>query len=215
MQRHAIPDIELRTKLAERGLECHLLLREVGETPHGFARELCLELRDLLKAAFDRDASRADFEFQTWAVVIGPRSGPPVACSTLTFTQGLPSYFSTGFEAVHPSAQRKGLGRLLFDCLAVWARFLVFNDVLVQEGVAFSEGSYFLVAHVDADPAEEVDEDDCWQSAEDNVHGHGAFLRRLGFIRAQHDFGQTDDEIAFQREFRVPLVGDAEPCEGT
>ncbi len=211
MQCHVIPDIELRTKLAERGLECHLLLRDVGETPLDFARVLCLELKDLLKAAFDRDASPANFEFQTWAVVIGPPSGPPVACSTLTFTQGLPSYFSTGFEAVHPRVQKTGLGRLLFDCLAVWARFLVFSDVLVQEGVAFSGGSYFLAAHIDADPAEE----DCWESAEDNVCGHGTFLRKLGFVRAQHDFGQTEDEVAFQREFRVPLVGEqAEgPCK--
>lgn len=216
MQRHAIPDIELRTQLAERNLQCQLLLRDVGETPLDFARVLCLELRDLLKAAFDRQATPENFVYQTWAVVIGPPSGPPVACSTLSFTQGLPSYFLTGFEAVHPEQQKTGLGRLLFDCLAVWARFLVFNDVLVQEGVSFSDGRYFLVAHIDNDPAEEIDEeDDCWSNAEDNMHGHGTFLRKLGFTRAQHYFGQTEDEIAFQREFRVPLVGDTEPCEET
>lgn len=206
MQRHAIPDIELRTKLAERGLACHLLLRDVGETPLDFARVLCLEIKDLLKAAYERQASPSSFEFQTWAVVIGPPSGPPVACATLSFTQGLPSYFTTGFEAVHPSVQKTGLGRLLFDCLAVWARFLVFNDVLVQEGVAFSQGSYFLTSHIDKDPAEEADEEDSWDSGEDNVYRHGAFLRKLGFVRAQHDFGQNEEEIAFQREFRIPLA---------
>lgn len=212
MQRHAIPDLELRAKLADRGLECHLLLRDVGETRTDFARVLCLELKDLLKASFDRQASPAHFEFLTWAVVICPPSGRPVACSTLSFTQGLPSYFLTGFEAVHPDQQKTGLGRLLFDCLAAWARFLVFSDVLVQEGVSFSEGSYFLASHIDDDPAEEMDEeDDCLENAEDNVYGHGAFLRKLGFIRAQHNFGQTKDEIAFQREFRIPLAG--EPCE--
>ena len=87
----------------------------------------------------------------------------------------------------------------------MWTRFLVFNDVLVQEGVANFEGRYFLVSYVDADPAEEADEEDSWDAGEDNVQGHGAFLRKLGFIRAQHDFGQNEDEIAFQREFHVPV----------
>lgn len=206
MQRHAIPDIDLRTRLAERGLECHLLLRELGKTPYAFSHELCLHLKTLLKAAYDRDVTEAHLEYETWAVVIGPSSGPPVACATIAFVAGGgPSCFMTRFEAVDPNLQRTGLGRLLYDCIAMWTRFLVFNDVIVQEGVASSNGQYFLVSCVDADPAEEADEDDCWDAGEDNVQGHGAFLRKLGFIRAQHDFGQSVEEIAFQREFHVPI----------
>lgn len=209
MQRHEIPDIDLRTQLADRGLQCHLLLRDVGETPLDFSRVLCLELRDLLKAAFNRQATPAHFEYETWAVVIGPSSGPPVACATLSFTQDLPSYFTARFEAVHPDLQKTGLGRLLFDCLTVWARFLVFNDVLVKEGVSYSNGTYYLAALIDADDGDDED-DNSWETAEDNASGHGAFLRKLGFTRAQHDFGQSESEIAFQREFRVPLVGEDE-----
>ena len=205
MQRHAIPDIDLRTRLAERGLECHLLLRAEGKTPYDFSHELCLQVKDLLKAAYDRDVTEAHLEYETWAVLIGPSSGPPVACATLSFTGTVISCFLTRFEAVHPSVQRTGLGRLLYDCLAMWTRFLAFNDVLVQESVANFEGQYFLVSYVDADPAEEADEEDSWDAGEDNVQGHGAFLRKLGFIRAQHDFGQNEDEIAFQREFHVPV----------
>jgi GNAT superfamily N-acetyltransferase len=204
MLRHAIPDIELRARLADRGLECHLLVEELGSHP-SFASKLRVELDPLLQAAYDREVTDAHLRYETWAVVIGPPTGPPVACATLSFARGTASCFLTRFEAVHPNAQKTGLGRLLYDCLAVWARFLVFSDALVQEGVAGSLGQYFLVSFVDADPAEEADEEDCWDAGEDNVQGHGAFLRKLGFIRAQHDFGQNDDEIAFQREFRVPV----------
>jgi GNAT superfamily N-acetyltransferase len=205
MLRHAIPDIELRARLADRGLECHLLAEEPGVHPSSFASKLRAELDPLLQAAYDREVTDAHLRYETWAVVIGPPTGPPVACATLSFARGAASCFLTRFEAVHPHVQKTGLGRLLYDCLAVWARFLVFSDALVQEGVAGSGGQYFLASFVDADPAEEADEEDCWDAGEDNVQGHGAFLRKLGFIRAQHDFGQNDDEIAFQREFHVPV----------
>lgn len=194
MNRHAIPDIEIRTRLAERGLECHLL---IAKTPiREFPPLLCAELHDLLLAIYGRSVTPEHFLYETWAVTISPPSGPPVACSTLSFCSDLPSYFTTRFEGVHPTLQRQGLGRLLYDCLAVWTRFLVFNDPLVANGVLQSDGGYFLVSCIDAPE----DED-----SPDNEHGHGAFLRKLGFIRAQHDFQQTDEEIAFQRPYRVPI----------
>ena len=194
MNRHAIPDIELRTRLAERGLECHLLIAD--EPNRDFPSLLCAELQDLLLAAYGRKVTPEHFAYETWAVTFSPQSGPPVACCTLSFHSDFPSYFTTRFEGVHPSLQRQGLGRLLYDCLAVWTRFLVFNDPLVTEGVFQSDGAYFLVSCIDAPE----DEDSA-----DNEHGHGAFLRKLGFIRAQHDFQQTEEEIAFQRAFHVPI----------
>jgi hypothetical protein len=73
----------------------------------------------------------------------------------------------------------------------------------VTEGVFQSQGDYWLVSFIDApNPgAQEFN-----PTLDDNEHGHGAFLKRLGFIRAQHDFGQDDrTEIAFQRDFHVPV----------
>lgn len=202
MLRHAIPDIELRTRLQERGLECHLLIKGEDQSRHDFAEGLRDELGSLLTAAYDRVPQAAHFRYEDWAVTIRSQraAGPPVACATLCFYSDFPSYFKTHFEAVHPDHQRQGLGRLLYDCLAVWTRFLVFNDVLAREGVVQCGGAYCLVSCVD------VDDEGDWETSRDNKHGHGAFLHKLGFIRAQHDFGQSEEEIAFQREFHVPLL---------
>lgn len=202
MLRHAIPDIDLRTKLEERGWECHLLLRGKDQTAFAFSHELCCEIEELLKAAYHREPTEVDLKYETWGVIICPPSGSPIACATLSFASSGVSSFKTRFEAVHPSVQKTGVGRLLFECLAVWARFLVFNDVLVRDGVINSDGKYFLVSCIDA---EEMDEADCSEAWEDNMDGDGAFLRKLGFIKAQHDFGQIVGEIAFQREFHVPV----------
>lgn len=199
MFRHAIPDIDLRARLAERGLECHLLQLGKSQDRYLFGYELCEKLRDLLQASYDRSPHAVDFKYEDWAVTISPSAGSPVACATLSFYNDLPSYFKTHFEAVHPDFQRQGLGRLLYDCLAFWARFLVFHDVLVREGVVQSDGAYCLVSCID------VDDEGDWETSRDNKHGHGAFLRKLGFIRAQHDFGQHEEEIAFQRAFYVPV----------
>lgn len=197
MNRHAIPDMDLRAKLAEHGLECHLLMSQ--PRTREFPELLVTELGDLLQAAYGKAITPEHLAYETWAVTLRPSSagGAPVACSTLSFYSDFPSYFITRFEAVHPDSQKKGLGRLLFECLAVWARFLVYGDALVLEGVAQSGGDYCLVSVIDAEDQPE------WEGATDNMHGHGAFLRKLGFIRAQHDFRQTEDEIAFQRAFHV------------
>jgi hypothetical protein len=202
MNRHPIPDMELQAKLDERGLTCHLLLP--GEIARDFPSQLCDELEDLLSAAYGREITPEHFATEMWAVTLSPASGPPIACSTLTFYADLPSYFTTRFEAVHPTVQKTGLGRLLYDCVAVWTRFLVFNDVYVLDGVLRSSGSYCLVSVIDA-----PDQPD-WELTKDNEDGHGTFLQKLGFIRAQHDFRQTEDEIAFQREFHIPVEPELE-----
>ncbi len=142
-------------------------------------------------------------KFETWCIVIRTPEGPPIACATLSFTSSDISSFTTRFEAVLPSMQRTGIGRLLFDCVAAWTHVLVFNDVLAREGVINTDGKYFLVACVDADDAEDVDEDDA--PTDDNMDGHGSFLLKIGFVKAQHSFGQVFGDIAFQREFDVPV----------
>ena len=198
LNRHEIPDIELRTKLADRGLCCHLLIsKKDGEAT--FPLLLCSELQDLTAASYGRKLSPEHVVYETWAVTIGPPSGPPVACSTLSFRLDFPSFFTTRFEAVHPTVQKTGLGRLLYECIAVWIKFLIFNDPLVTEGVMQSLGTYYLVSCIDAPNQQD------WESISDNPEGHGTFLRKLGFIRAQHDFDQQEDEIAFQREFHIPI----------
>jgi GNAT superfamily N-acetyltransferase len=208
MNRHAIPDIDLRHELAARNLECHLLVAATPPDPdQSFPVLLCAELQDLLRLAYHGNTPTAEhFRYETWAVTLRAKdSADLAACATLAFSFDLPSYFHTHFEAVRPSLQRTGLGRLLYACIEVWARFLILNDPLVLDGVMRSDGDYCVVSTIDRDD----DDDHCART--NNRQGHGTFLRKLGYIRAQHDFRQDDDrEIAFQRAFRVPLGPDPE-----
>ena len=202
MRRHVIPDLDMRTTLSERDLECQLLVPK-----HPF--ELHDELNSLLLSAFGRQCKPDHFIYETWAVVLRPKptddqvAPPPVACLTLSFCDSMPSYFLTHFEAVEPSMQRTGIGRLLFECAAIWCRFLLLNDPLVTQGVLNSAGTYHLVSYIDVP----VEEDQWESSSDDNEDGHGQFLKKLGFARAQHDFGQdTLCEVAFSREFHVAVT---------
>lgn len=226
MLRHAIPDIDLRRRLAERGLECHLLIRDHqqaagGEEEESFHALLCAELQELVYLAYDKSLTADHLRYENWGVTLR-RAEPPnavvVACSTLAFTFDDPSYFHTRFEAVHPEWQRKGVGRLLFDCLAVWARFLAIHDPLALDGIVRSDGRYCLVSVIDRSPLQRVAECDDGTGSDpdsltdaeaeesDNAEGHGTFLKRLGFARAVHDFGQDiRSEIAFQRDFHIPF----------
>jgi hypothetical protein len=208
-------DEEMEALLSAKGLTCSLLMPDNFEDD--FPALLCAELGDLLYEAYGRDAEPWDLRDETWAVVITPanNSDKPVACATLSFQSVYPAAIMTRFEAVDPKEQGAGVGRLLFGCAAIWARFLVHNDHLVREGVLQSDGQYFLVAYISKseDAPDDCEDDELAvieQSAEDpddNEHGHGAFLKKLGFIRtpAQHDFRPERCEIAFQREFHVPI----------
>jgi hypothetical protein len=213
MNLYSIPDIDIRTKLAERGLECHLISRAPeAATCKEYQQLMCDELEPLIAEAYDRDdLTPHHLKFETWAVTLRQLEKPCtiVACSALSFYSDFPlSHFHTCFECVHPDHQRTGLGRLLYDCITVWTRFLLLNDVLVTEGVFQSRGDYCIVSFIDAPtPCE-----DNAVLVEDNEHGHGAFLKSLGFTRAQHAFGQNEHtEIAFQLAFHVPL--EASPPE--
>jgi hypothetical protein len=206
MNRLLWTDTALCAKLEERGLQCSLLLP--GKTARDFPSQLCDEVEDLLMASFGREVTPEHFATEMWAVVIHPATGPPVSFCSLTFYTDLPSFFTTRFEAVHPTVQKTGLGRLLYECVAVWTRFLVFNDPYVMDGILQSSGTYCLVSVIDA-----PDQPD-WELTSDNEDGHGTFLMKLGFIRAQHDFHQTEDEIAFQREFHVPVDPELEAALG-
>jgi hypothetical protein len=202
MERHAIPDIDIRESLTKRGLECHLLTEPCGRsnTLAGFRAALCAELQPVMRAAYDREFTEAHLLHETWAVTLRHTEAPHqvVACATLQFVPEYPCYFHTHFEAVHPENQGVGLGRLLYDCLAAWTRFLALNDPLVLHAIARSNCEYFLVSTIDREDGDD-DEDD-------NEEGHGTFLKKLGFVRALHDFAQDiDHEIAFQRPFAIPL----------
>lgn len=210
MNRYSIPDMDLRLALAERGLECHLLAKpdcapqnQGGEQPPpDFPTLMCAELKELLLATYHKQITPAHVKYQTWAVTLRNIEPPHavVGCSTLSFTFDLPSYFHTAFEAIHPEHRRTGLGRILYDCIKVWTRFLILNDLLVLDGIIRSSGDYCLVSTIDRD-SDAVDDD--------NEEGHGAFLKKLGFVRALHDFRQdTETEIAFQIAFHVPVVCD-------
>lgn len=210
MERHAIPDIDIRNSLAKRGLECHLLMEPRGEpeqnTLHAFRAALCAELRPIMEAAYDRELTETHLLHETWAVTIRHAEDPHsvVACATLQFIPHYPCYFHTHFEAVHPENQGVGLGRLLYDCLAAWTRFLALNDPLVLHAIACSSHQYFLVSTIDKGEGGGGDEDD-------NEDGHGTFLKKLGFVRAQHDFAQDiDHEVAFERHFAIPTSLGAE-----
>jgi hypothetical protein len=212
MNRYSVPDIDLRHKLGEMGLACYLLLEANGsgcngesERTQSFPELLCAELSPLTADAYDgRVLTPAHLQYETWGVVIQTVDAPHqvVAATTLSFTFDIPSYFHTRFEAVHSKHRRTGLGRLLYDCITVWTRFLILNDPLVLDGVLRSSGDYCLVSVIDKDEHDNNDDDN------DNEAGHGTFLRKLGFVRALHDFRQdTETEVAFQLAFHIP-VGD-------
>lgn len=208
MERHAIPDITIRESLAKRGLECHLLMesRAPDSENHNvtsFRTALCAELKPLLEAAYTHHKlTENHLLHETWAVTLRHIEAPHtvVACATFQFIPSYPCYFHTHFEAVHPDNQGVGLGRMLYDCLEAWTRFLSVNDPIVLHIILRANNQYFLVSTIDREDGPDTDEE-----ASDNKQGHGAFLKKLGFVRAQHDFGQDIDyEIAFQREFAIP-----------
>jgi hypothetical protein len=71
-----------------------------------------------------------------------------------------------------------------------------------------SHGDYCIVATVDKDEDDADYDEDVIELApcEDNDAGHGAFLKKLGFTPAVHDFRQdTSSELTFQLQFHVPL----------
>ncbi len=210
--------MDLRLALAERGLECHLLTKPDcapqnqggDQAPPDFPTLMCAELKELLLATYHKQITPAHVKYQTWAVTLRNIEPPHavVGCSTLSFTFDLPSYFHTAFEAIHPEHRRTGLGRILYDCIKVWTRFLILNDLLVLDGIIRSSGDYCLVSTIDRD-SDAVDNSDDDEADDDNEEGHGAFLKKLGFVRALHDFHQdTETEIAFQIAFNVPVVCD-------
>lgn len=204
MNRHNIPDIDIRATLAARGLECQLLTADQNHTGKSepkvyetFAYLLCSEIKALATEAFGHDLTACDLTDCTWAIVLREIDNPStiVACVTMRFFSDIPSYFATRVEAVHPKQQRTGLGRLLYECITIWTRFLLLNDPIVTEGILRSKGDYCLVSYIEAGANED-----------DNKAGHGTFLKKLGFVRAQHDFQQNEDEIAFQRSYHVPVI---------
>ena len=212
MNRYNIPDADIRSELTKRGLECHLL---TAQQPGGdFPDRLCAEIKSLMREAYQReDITPMHLLDETWCVTLREIHEPHavVASATLSFCCDMPSFFTTRFEAVHPRHQRTGLGRMLYRCIESWTKFLIFNDPLVTHGVLVSKGDYCLVSCIDAPewanrvvlPVRHG-----WDSVdypEDNEQGHGAFLQKLGFVRALHDFHQTEQEIAFQRAFHVPV----------
>lgn len=209
MERHAIPDITIRESLARRGLECHLLREAREPADHdnhnafSFRRALCAELKPIIEAAYKQELTEFHLLHETWAITLRQIEEPHsiAACVTFEFVPSYPCYFHTHFEAVHPDNQGVGLGRMLYDCLEAWTRFLSVNDPIVLHIILRANNQYFLVSTIDRDdPINSENED-----ASDNSEGHGAFLKKLGFVRAQHDFGQEiDSEIAFQREFAIP-----------
>lgn len=210
MQRLSITDPafivnpELLEKLASRGLDCHLLTAESSKAKE-FPSLLCKELIKLTSAAYRRQLTPAHLEYETWAVTLRKTEEPHemVACGTMCFYSDLPSYFKTHFEAVHPSHQCAGLGRLLFECIASWARVLVLRDPIVIEGVMQSKGTYCIAATIDRD---DDDNEDFNTTPMDNEAGHGTFLKKLGFQRATHDFRpDLETEICLQLEFHLPI----------
>ena len=222
LNKYSVPDIDLRMKLAELGFECHLLLTSpfhppakpsVTDEPPAAEQQSAASLRlsqikDLVTYAYDRELTEAHLQYETWVVTIRKTEAPHtvVACSTLSFTADIPSYFHTRFEAVHPEHQRTGLGRLLYECITVWTRFLILNDPIVLDGILRCKGDYCLVSSIDKDGSDENDDES------DNEAGHGTFLKKLGFVRALHDFRQdTETEVAFQLSFNIPVVDWFEP----
>lgn len=167
-----------------------------------FPRLLCHEVKAVLQSAYSLPLTPEHLRFVTWGVALSGEAGI-VAFSALTFYSDFPSYFHTRFEAVHPSVQRTGLGRALYECIAVWTRHLAAADPIVREGVMQSDGDYCVASVIDVDYGDSDDESFS-ERRDDNEEGHGTFLKKLGFVRAVHDFRQDPDvEIAFQLACRA------------
>ena len=197
--------------LAARGLVCHLY------TPKSLAHlgQLCHVLRPLLESAYGRELHSECLHYESWAVVLQPldEEAEPVACCTLSFNRGQPSYFATRYEAVQPCLQGRGLGRLLFQSVELCAQHLIVCDDVVAGGVEFGEGCWSLVAYIDVDIEDLVDS---WSNfPEDNAQGHGTFLRRCGFESTTYCYGQQYHELAFHREFALAEpASEARPSRG-
>jgi len=158
------------------------------------AQAMCDALGTLLASAYGRAPTPEDFERQTWAVLLSDNgTGEAAAGCTLAFFIDSPCFFRTRLEAVRPDQQRTGVGRLLFDCVKAWTRFLVSVDPLVSTCVLESSGLYHIVSFVDSD----------------DERGRG-FMQGLGFARTRHDKGQNEDyEEAYQLALSVPILVEA------
>ena len=84
---------ELSTELAKRGLECNLITKDGTEKSN---QTMYDKLNTIISEAYKRDDLTSEhLKMETWAVTLGKVDEPQtiVACCTLSFYSGFPSFF--------------------------------------------------------------------------------------------------------------------------
>lgn len=87
---------ELSVELCKRGLECHLITKITTENTSKTNQGMYDKLKTIIAEAYGRDDLTPEhFQYESWAVILCKISEPDtiVACCTLSFYSGLPSYF--------------------------------------------------------------------------------------------------------------------------
>jgi len=159
-------------------------------------------LNPLMRMAYGKELTPEHLKYCPWAVIIKQRESPEeiVAACTLTFYWDDPCYFVTHFEAVVPALQRSGFGRALFECVESATRFIAVNDFYVASNMVQSDMTFDIVSFIDTVDAQ----------SDNNQHGHGTFLRKLGFELADYDYSHDPNtEIAFSK--RIALQNQMDP----
>jgi len=90
---------KLNTELAKRGLECHLVTKNTKESAAEANQGMYDKLKAAIAGAYDRDDLTPEhFHFESWAVILNKidELHTVVACCTLSFYSGFPSYFQVG-----------------------------------------------------------------------------------------------------------------------
>jgi hypothetical protein len=89
----------LNRELAKRGLECHLVTKNTRESAAEANQGMYDKLKTTIAEAYDRDDLTPEhFQFESWAVTLNKidELHAIVACCTLSFYSGFPSYFQVG-----------------------------------------------------------------------------------------------------------------------
>lgn len=193
MKRTSLPSVDLRAALEGLGLTCVVLSRDPERPERAFEADLDALLHSLLRDAYGCESGPETFERVLYALAFLDAAGTPWACLTIDFFAERPIFFTTRCECVHPSLQRRGVGRLLFRCAEAWLRFAVCNEPDLARHWIESGHTFEIAAFIDGG----MD----WDLEDDNERGHGAFLRKLGFACTEAPYGQTYEEIAFVKAF--------------
>ena len=175
--------------LSNRGLEAELI--HPGNDVPAFKSLVMAEMMALTKAAYGNEITEAHIKNTGYCLIIKENDVTIAGC-LIDFESYPSAHFYTRMEAVMPDMQRKGIGRLLFRCVETAASYLTNYEYFIYAELSMdpaSESGFYLVATIDRSP----------NMDDDNTSGHGAFMRKVGFVRSNFDWECGDDCVEFCR----------------